>query len=110
MLNSIYRLSCAIVLLQYKCCGIDKYEDWRSAKFGTDSKQFGDSTDSKVPASCCKGIKIKADKILDCQKNAGGTDYKMEGCLTKLKDDIKNNKAKILGVAITILVVMVSFV
>ena len=70
-----------------------------------DSTKFGEASGLKVPESCCKGI--KAENIVDCQKDPGSSTYKMEGCLPKLKDDISNNKAKVLGVAITILVVMV---
>ena len=70
-----------------------------------ESTKFGESSDLKVPESCCKGI--KAENTVECQKEAGSSKYKMEGCLSKLKDDISNNKAKVLGVAVTILVVMV---
>ena len=74
---------------------------------------FDDSTSNKVPMSCCKSAKgkeLKGDDITACQKDPGNKEkYDFKGCFTKLKDSVKNHKSKILGVAITILVVMVSY-
>ena len=56
---------------------------------------------------------LKDDEITDCQKNPAGSTDKFDpprGCYTKLKDSVRDHKSKILGVAITILVVMVSFI
>ena len=56
---------------------------------------------------------LKDDEITDCQKNPAGNTEKYDapkGCYTKLKDSVRDHKSKILGVAITILVVMVSFI
>ena len=91
-------------------------EDW---KIGKNTKIFGD-TDLKVPSGCCKKVMLGKEKkelkdaeITDCQKTPEGITDKfdmLEGCYTKLKDSVRDHKSKILGVAITILVVMVSFV
>lgn len=65
----------------------------------------------QVPESCCKkpkGEELSAEKMLECQKNPGSSDYDLKGCYTKLKDSVRDHKSKILGVAITILVVMVN--
>ena len=56
---------------------------------------------------------LKDGEITDCQKNPAGSTDKFDppkGCYTKLKDSVRDHKSKILGVAITILVVMVSFI
>ena len=84
------------------------------------TKPFGDTSDLKVPIGCCKKVmlgkekkELKDDEITDCQKTPEGITDKfdmLEGCYTKLKDSVRDHKSKILGVAITILVVMVSFV
>ena len=62
----------------------------------------------KVPESCCikpKGDELSEEKILECQK--APESYDLKGCYEKLKDSVKNHKKKILGVALTILVIMV---
>ena len=74
----------------------------------------------KVPVGCCKKvmlgkekIELKDDEITDCQKEPAGNTAKYDppkGCYTKLKDSVRDHKSKILGVAITILVVMVGFI
>ena len=56
---------------------------------------------------------LKDDEITDCQKDPAGSTDKYDppkGCYTKLKDSVRDHKSKILGVAITILVVMVGFI
>ena len=56
---------------------------------------------------------LKDDEIINCQKNPAGSTDKFDppkGCYTKLKDSVRDHKSKILGVAITILVVMVNFI
>ena len=57
-----------------------------------------------------KGEELSKDDILKCQKDPGSDDYELKGCYTKLKDSVRNHKSKILGVAITILVVMVNII
>ena len=72
-----------------------------------------DTTAEKVPKSCCikpKGEELSKDDILNCQKDPGNDDYELKGCYKKLKDSVRNHKSKILGVAITILVVMVNII
>ena len=74
----------------------------------------------KVPVGCCKKVmlgeekkELKDDEITDCQKDPAGNTEKYDppkGCYTKLKDSVRDHKSKILGVAITILVVMVGFI
>ena len=62
----------------------------------------------KVPESCCikpKGDELSEEDILKCPKDPA--DYDLKGCYEKLKDSVKNHKKKILGVALTILVIMV---
>ena len=73
-------------------------------KYGNDNT----SSVEKVPKSCCikpKGDELSEDDILKCQKDPA--DYDLKGCYEKLKDSVKNHKKKILGVALTILVIMV---
>ena len=73
-------------------------------KYGKDNS----SSVEQVPESCCikpKGDELSKEKILECQTNPD--DYDLKGCYEKLKDSVKNHKKKILGVALTILVIMV---
>ena len=73
---------------------------------------FGDAA-GKVPKSCCKkpkGTDLTPEDVTKCQKDPGNADYDLKGCYAKLKDSVRDHKSKILGVAITILVVMVSSV
>lgn len=94
----------------FKCCGHDKLEDWQNTDILVNGiPKFGDSTE-RVPMSCCKeakGKELTKDEITACQKDPGNKEkYDFKGCYTKLKDSVNNHKSKILGVAITILVVM----
>ena len=77
---------------------------------GTEIPDYGNDK-YKVPKSCCKknlkGEELKGDAITKCQETP---DTELKGCYQKLKDSVKNHKTKILGVAITILVIMVSCV
>lgn len=100
----------------FKCCGANSLNDWQNNDLrkgtGRSGKYYGkknDSTVELVPESCCKkpkGEDLSDDDILKCQKNPESTDYDLKGCYTKLKDSVRDHKSKILGVAITILVVM----
>jgi len=98
----------------FKCCGANDWNDWQETNLrkGVDrgGKYYGknnDSTVEQVPESCCKkpkGEELSEEKVLECQQNPD--DYDLKGCYTKLKDSVRDHKSKILGVAITILVVM----
>ena len=94
-------------------------EDWQDPAIltnGIPTLSFGDTTEPKklVPMSCCKeakGKELKGDDITACQQEPANTEkYDLKGCYTKLVDSVKNHKSKILAVAITILVVMVSYI
>jgi hypothetical protein len=76
-----------------------------------DTFSIGTTNGEKVPKSCCKqpkGTELKEEDVTKCQKDPAHADYDLKGCFTKLKDSVRDHKSKILGVAITILVVMVS--
>ena len=73
-------------------------------------KEVGENGE-KVPKSCCKkpkGKELADADVTACQITPGDSAYELKGCFTKLKDSVRGHKSKILGVAITILVVMVS--
>ena len=89
------------MILQYKCCGVNGYEEWKeeSDYFPTTSDGF------EVPKSCCQGV-VEADDVTTCQRNPGSS--KLVGCFQKLKDSIERHKTLILSVSIAILIIMVS--
>lgn len=101
----------------FKCCGHEKWEDWEDDKIvgslttlkALDTFSIGTTNGEKVPKSCCKqpkGTELKEEDVTKCQKDPAHADYDLKGCFTKLKDSVRDHKSKILGVAITILVVM----
>ena len=80
-----------------KCCGVDNVNDWEETSLGC----FEVGQDGDIPAG-------DQDTCRESTEDQASTKYYFEGCFTKIKSKIEDNQNTVVGVAIGVVVVMVS--
>ena len=104
---------------QFVCCGSESWEDWpnttevATGEINRTLWKYGNSKQYKIPKSCCMvmsgGKKLGNNEMAECQEHPES--FKMRGCYIhyiQLSKTVKDNKSKVLGLAITSLLLMVT--
>lgn len=87
-----------IVQKDFKCCGVEKYSDWKQHPFG----QSGD-----VPDMCCKVTEDGCGKgMADKSEEEAASIIYTQGCFAGLEDLINSNVGASAGVGVGVIVLL----
>jgi len=103
-----------VIQRDMKCCGVVTANDWRNV-----TQPNWDPSTALRPEGCCKyqkdsqgnSMEIPAGEILTCREKVYSSElmktYYFDGCLSKFKEQVVDNKEVIIWVAIATLMILV---